>query len=150
VVVIQPHYGQAFYLLSKSLQQEGRNDEARAAWKHSLAIDPNDRESVYALALAVRQSDPQESKRLLAHFADLQHEKEREDRLNAQVSTLGNHAYMAMQAQNWTTANTLLDQAIEACGQCNLLGDLHKNLGLVDCHRGDLLAGKRELDQACT
>jgi tetratricopeptide (TPR) repeat protein len=148
VVALQPRNGQALCLLGKSFQQQGRQAEAKAAWERALAIDPNDRESVYALALALRQTNPEESKRLLAHFADLQRQKEKNDQLGAQVSTLGNHAYVAMQAQDWPTATSLLGQAIAVCGQCNLLGDLHKNLGLVDCHVGDMAAAKRELDQA--
>jgi len=148
VVALQPRNWQAFYLLGKSFQQQGRQDEAIAAWRHAVAINPDDRESVYALALVLRQSNPQESKRMLVHFADLQQQKEKNDQLSSQVSTLGNHAYVAMQAQDWPTATSFLDKAIAICGQCNLLGDLHKNLGLVDCHRGDLAAAKRELDQA--
>ena len=148
VVSLQPRNARAYALLAKSLQQQSRLDEAREAWRRTLDINPDDSPTVYMAARSLARSDPAESKRLMARFLDLQKLKEETDRISAAVSSLGNQANLAMQTQNWAAAKALLDQAITECGECNLIADLHKNLGLTECHQGDLVTGKRELDLA--
>lgn len=148
VVLLQPRNAPAFTLLGKTLQHTGRQAEACDAWRKSLAIDPDDGPTVYLLSQALRRIDPAERTRLLARFQDIQQRKQELDHQGAQVSGLGNQAYLAMERQDWATADTLLRQAIDLCGQCALLGDLRKNLGLNACHRGDLAAGKQELTEA--
>jgi hypothetical protein len=50
-----------------------------------------------------------------------------------------------MQAQEWPEAVRQLKEAIEACGECSVRVDLHKRLGLVFCHAGNLDSGEKEL-----
>jgi tetratricopeptide (TPR) repeat protein len=122
VVALQPRNARAYALLAKSLDRQSRPVEAREAWHHALAINPDESETVYMAARAMGHSDPAESKRLLAHFLELQKNKEENDRVAATVSSLGNQAYVAMQAEKWAAARELLDQAVTACGQCSLIG----------------------------
>ena len=51
-------------------------------------------------------------------------------------------------ARDWNQAVSQLEQAVQVCGNCPSLGDLHKNLGLIYCRSGDLEKGERELRMA--
>jgi Flp pilus assembly protein TadD len=47
--------------------------------------------------------------------------------------------------QDWPQAIAQLKQAIEICGNCSALPQLHKELGLIYYHSGDLKNGRAEL-----
>lgn len=111
-------------------------------------IDPDNSEATYALSQALRHSDPPESERLLKRFQLLHDQAVQNNQLVETVKGMGNQAIEAMQRQDWKSAAGFLDEAITLCGQCPLLGDLHKDLGLNACHSGDLDTGQRELTQA--
>jgi hypothetical protein len=64
------------------------------------------------------------------------------------IKGLGNRGIEAMEQQDWPSAINLFKQAISLCGQCTILGDLEKNLGLAACHSGDFDTGQRELTEA--
>jgi Flp pilus assembly protein TadD len=48
-------------------------------------------------------------------------------------------------AHDWPQAIVQLKQAIEICGNCSTLPQLHKELGLIYYHSGDLKNGRAEL-----
>ena len=48
-------------------------------------------------------------------------------------------------AHDWPQAIAQLKQAIEICGNCSALPQLHKELGLIYYHSGDLKDGRAEL-----
>ena len=106
-----------------------------------LAINPSSSEATYGLGQAVRRTDPQESERLLQRFRTL---KQRENQLE-DVKSLGNRAYVAINKGQWSDAVSSLQEAIRQCGKCEVLADLHKDLGLALCHSGKLTEGKEEL-----
>ena len=54
----------------------------------------------------------------------------------------------AYNARNWTQAIEDLKEALQICGNCRFSAELHRNLGLVCCHKGDIEVGKRELETA--
>ena len=48
-------------------------------------------------------------------------------------------------AHDWPQAIIQLKHAIEICGNCGQLPQLHKDLGLIYYHSGDLKNGRAEL-----
>jgi Flp pilus assembly protein TadD len=141
VVRLQPENEKAINLLGQSLMNESKEAEAIAAWRHVLKLDPNSSEATYSLALALRNTDDAESKRLMQRF----HQLQEQDKHLHQINTLGNEAYEAMNNHQWPQAITLLRQAIDLCGECSLQAALHKDLGLSLCQSGDLHTGETEL-----
>ena len=73
--------------------------------------------------------------------------KQRDDQLE-HVKSLGNQAYVAMNKGQWSEAISCLSEAINQCGDCEVLADLHKDLGLALCHSGSIAEGKKELQIA--
>ena len=141
VVARQPDNGQAYFLLDQTLQALNREEEAVAAFRRAMVINPAAEEPVYALYQAQREKDPAEASRMLEKFNQLRAEKQRTD----QARNLGNRGWEAMQRQSWDDAITALRQAIDVCGKCVLQAGLHQRLGLAECHAGNLDAGESEL-----
>jgi len=50
--------------------------------------------------------------------------------------------------RDWPGAITQRDEALKLCGTCNLGPELHKHLGLIYWHSGDLADGRAELLKA--
>ena len=61
------------------------------------------------------------------------------------ANTLGNFALASAAAPDWPKAIDQLKEAISACGQCDSLAPLHKDLGLIYCRSGDYKNGRIEL-----
>ncbi len=135
-------------LLGQCLAYQSRHAAAVETWRRVLAIDPDDLKTTYLLSQALRQSDPAESSRLLARFHSMHDNQDQIDKQMESIKSLGNRGVEAMQQQEWPSAIDFFEQAIRMCGQCTLLGDLKKNLGLAACHSGDLDTGQRELMEA--
>jgi tetratricopeptide (TPR) repeat protein len=144
VVRLQPRNEKALRLLADGLLSQGRRQESIAMWRRLLKINPNSREAAYGLSRALRTTDPQESMRMLQRFLAL---KQRDDQLE-HVKSLGNQAYVAMNKGQWSEAISCLSEAINQCGDCEVLADLHKDLGLALCHSGSIAEGKKELQIA--
>jgi len=145
---IEPENITYLRLLGQCFTYQSLHAAAVEAWSRVLAIDPNDPKTTYLLSQALRQSDPTESSRLLARF---QSEHDKQDQIDKQmesIKSLGNRGVEAMEQQEWPTAINFFKQAISMCGQCTILGDLEKNLGLAACHIRDLDTGQRELTEA--
>ncbi|HVH50076.1 MAG TPA: hypothetical protein VM781_00295, partial [Candidatus Bathyarchaeia archaeon] len=61
---------------------------------------------------------------------------------------LGNFALASAAAHDWPQAISQLKEGIQVCGHCTALGQLHKDLGLIYLHSGDVQDGLDELQQA--
>jgi tetratricopeptide (TPR) repeat protein len=141
---VQPRNEKALNLLGESLLNQSKVTESIAVWRRLLTIDPDSSEATYSLSQALRATDPEESKRLLARYHSLQERKKQLDR----VQSLGNQAYEAMNKRNWPEAITALREAIGLCEDCKEQAHLHKDLGLALCNSGDLPGGAAELHVA--
>jgi len=141
---VQPRNEKALNLLGESLLNQSKVTESIAVWRRLLTIDPDSSEATYSLSQALRATDPEESKRLLARYHALQERKKQLDR----VQSLGNQAYEAMNKRNWPEAITALREAIGLCEDCKEQAHLHKDLGLALCNSGDLPGGAAELHVA--
>lgn len=131
----------AWQLLGQCLDAESKHDEAIRAWRHALSITPNSSQVLWNLGRALKASDPQESARLLKQFDEIQKTNKVLDRAN----TLNNDAVLAMQQGDWAAAEQKLEEALQMCANCTADRDLHKNLGLVYCHAGQIDRGEKEL-----
>ncbi len=141
VVKLQPRNSTAWHVLAQSLQHEARSQEAIVAWREAIAIAPENTQALWSLSRALRPQDPAEADRLMKRFENVQKERRIVDR----AQTLANDAVASMQAQDWPEAVRQLKEAIAACGDCSVLMDLHKRLGLAHCHAGNLDDGEKEL-----
>jgi protein O-GlcNAc transferase len=144
VIRLQPDNEKALNLLGQSLFDESKEQEAVAVWRRVLRINPDSSEATYSLSLALRNTEPQESKRLMARFHELQ---EREKLLH-QVNTLGNQAYTEINDRRWPEAIATLREGIRLCGDCQMQATFHKDLGLALCYSGELHEGETELRTA--
>ena len=145
---IEPENTTYLRSLGQCFIYQSRNAAAIEAWRRVLAINPDDSKTTYLLSQALRRSDPAESSRLLARFQSMHDRQQRIDRQMESIKGLGNRGIEAMEQQDWPSAINLFKQAISMCGQCTILGDLEKNLGLAACHSGDFDTGQRELTEA--
>ena len=98
----------------------------------------------YNLARLLMKSDPEEAKRLQARFQELQAQQHIMDR----AQTFGNFALTSADAHDWPQAIAHLKEALQVCGNCSALPQLHKDLGLIYCHSGDYTNGRKELLEA--
>lgn len=140
-IKLRPDNATAWVQLGHLLNDEHRESEAIASWRNALAINPRYSEAIYSLALALKRTDPVESKKLIERIQEV----ERDQRTIDQVSLTGNLANAKMAGTDFKGAIDDLKNAIVLCGRCELLGALKKNLGLAYCHAGQLNAGEREL-----
>jgi tetratricopeptide (TPR) repeat protein len=138
---LRPDKATAWVQLGHLLNDEHRESEAIAAWRRALALNPRYSEAIYSLALALKRTDPVESKKLIVRIQEV----ERDQRTIDQINLMGNQANAKMSGADYKGAIDDLKNAIVLCGRCELLGTLNKNLGLAYCHAGQLDAGEREL-----
>lgn len=114
VVRLQPRNEKSLSLLANSLMNQSKRTESILVWRRVLKINPNSIQATYALAQALRRTDPQESRQLLERLRAL---KQRDNQID-QVKKLGNQAYVAMNNGQWTEAVSPLREAIKQCGDC--------------------------------
>lgn len=141
VVKLQPRNAMAWHLLGQCLEHESQTQAAIAAWRQALAIEPNYSQALWALARAVKPSDPGEAARLMSRYGEVQKDRHIVD----EAGTLGNNALAAGAAHDWPEAIGQFRRAIEVCGDCAIKAELHKKLGLTACQMGDIDAGEKEL-----
>ena len=144
VVAVEPNNGDALYMLGQNLARMEKPGEAIEQWKHVLAVNPGHAEALYNLSRALAKSAPAEASRYQQQFKELQQKRQITDR----AEMLGNFAITAAAARDWAQAVEQFKEALEVCGECRSLGDLHKNLGLIYCKSGDLAKGRLELEAA--
>lgn len=131
----------AWHLLGQCLESESKHSDAIAAWKQALAIDPQYTQTLWTLGHALKESDPQESAKLLERFEELQ----KQNKILGRAGTLNNDAAALMRQGDWDGAGAKLKEAQQICANCAVSRDIHKNLGLLYCHAGDLDRGEKEL-----
>jgi tetratricopeptide (TPR) repeat protein len=146
VVKLQPANKVAWYLLGQSFEHESRSQEAIGAWKQAIAIDADYTQALFSLSRALRPVNAAEADRLMNRFAAVQKQRRIVDR----AETLANDAVASMQAHQLPEAIRQLNEALEACGDCQVKGELHKKLGLIHCQAGNLDNGEKELRLAQT
>jgi tetratricopeptide (TPR) repeat protein len=141
VVKLQPRNATAWNLLGQSLEYGSQTQAAIAAWRHAVAIDPDNSQALWSLARAIKPADPDEAARLMVRYREVQEKR----RIADEAGTLGNDALAAGVAHDWPEAIRKFQKAIEVCGDCAIKADLHKKLGLIDCQMGDIESGEKEL-----
>lgn len=143
-VNLDPKNADARYLLGQELLQKGDSSGAIEQWRKAIEIQPDNMQALYNLSRLLRKTDAAESERLQAKAQQLTSEEHIMDR----AQMLGNLALSAASAHDWTGAISQLKEALQVCGQCSALALLHKDLGLIYCHSGDLKDGHAELLEA--
>jgi len=141
LVKLRPESDRDFFFLGRSLAEQSRHDEAIAALRRAVALNPHAGDALYMLAMEVKRQDPAEGRGLMQQFAAVRDEDAKLD----SVKTLGNRAYTASQSKDWPEAISLLRQALSVCGDCSVAAGLHRNLGLALCESGNLQEGAQEL-----
>jgi tetratricopeptide (TPR) repeat protein len=141
LVALEPGNADALYVLGQDDMQLGNSAEAVADWKRVLQINPERGEALYNLSRLLARSDPADARRYQARFTELQQKR----RITERADMLGNFAIASAAARDWVQAVSQLEEALAVCGECASRADLHKNLGLIYCHSGDLKDGMAEL-----
>jgi tetratricopeptide (TPR) repeat protein len=143
-VALNPQNPDALYKLGQVLLRKGDRAEAITAWRQVIAIRPDYGEALYNLFRLLAKDEPEEAKSLQDRFESLQAKEHIMDR----AQTLGNFALASAAAGDWPQAISQLKEGLQLCGDCSALALLHKDLGLIYCHSGDLKNGLAELLQA--
>jgi tetratricopeptide (TPR) repeat protein len=141
---LDPKNPDTLFVLGQELLHAGDRDGALAQWRKVIQINPEHGEALYNLSRQLAQSDPEEAKRMQTRFEALQERKQIMDR----AQTLGNFALASAAAHDLPQAISQLKEGIEVCGSCTALGQLHKDLGLIYLHSGDIHEGLQELREA--
>jgi tetratricopeptide (TPR) repeat protein len=131
-------------MLASSLQNQGRTADAIPELRIALAIDPNSTQAIYKLSRALHTTDPEESMRLRGQFDRLKAQKSVVDQAKEQA----NEAFRAFKVQDWRESVRLFSEALETCGDCEIEGALHRDLGLTLCRDGQIERGAEELRKA--
>ena len=118
--------------------------EQFSAFRSSCEFSQHGRTGLYNLAQALAKAGKPEAKEYTVRFNALEQERQLTDR----VQQLGNFGLEAANARNWPQAVEDLNEALRICGVCRFSADLHRNLGLIYCRKGDVENGKRELETA--
>lgn len=143
-VALNPQNPDALYRLGQGLLRKGERAEAITQWRQVIAINPDYGEALYNLSRLLAKDEPEEAKRLQERFDRLQAQEHVMDR----AQTLGNFALASAAARDWPQAISQLKEGLQLCGNCSALALLHKDLGLIYCHSGDLKNGLAELLEA--
>jgi tetratricopeptide (TPR) repeat protein len=141
LVVLEPRNAAAQFVLGQNLLQVGKREEAIRRWKIALEADPENREVLLALAQTLDKAGSPEAKRYRDRLEALEKTRGFSDR----VQRLNDSALEAANARNWPQAVAQMGEALEACGQCQQLPILHRNLGLIYARAGDIPNSEREL-----
>lgn len=144
VVATQPDNVTAWYFLGQCLQQLGKEPEAIVAWRRAAAINPGYTPALWSLTRALARRDATESGLFNAQLKDAIKKAHSLD----EAELAANNGIAAMQAHDWPGAIKGLKDAIRVCGDCAQTASLHKALGLIFCHAGDLDSAEKELHTA--
>lgn len=143
-IAARPDNAEAEFMLGKELERKGDSAGAAQCWRKAIELRPQYSEALYSLARVLSKTNPDEAKRLQAQFEHLQEEQHIMDR----AQSLGNFALASADAHDWPQAVSQLKEAIQVCGNCSARPQLHKDLGLIYCHSGDMKSGRAELLEA--
>jgi tetratricopeptide (TPR) repeat protein len=143
-VRLQPKNAMAWYMLGQCFEKLSDPAKTTAVWRKAIEADPGFTQALISLARALQTSDPMESERLRARYAEVQKKRRVLDR----ADTLANNGIESASAHDWPGAIQQMQEAIRACGDCAAKADLHRKLGIIDCQAGDLSNGEKELLEA--
>lgn len=144
LVRLRPEQAKAWFLLARNAEEQSDDALAISSYRRALEIDPNNGEVMYRLSRLLRKSNPAEAQSLQKSFL----EGRKNDATLEQAKSLGNKAYVASAAHDWHRSITLLQQALDVCGNCSIAAGLHKNLGLSFCQSGNTTEGENELRES--
>ena len=144
VVKLDSNNVKAHIRLANNLLYQNRTAEAIAELRAALAIDPNSTQVLYKLSRALHSIDPKESEELRTRFDRLKAQNSVVDQAKAQA----NEAFHAFTVQDLRESARLFSEALETCGDCEIEGALHRDLGLTLCRDGQLERGAEELRRA--
>jgi tetratricopeptide (TPR) repeat protein len=144
LVTLEPSSSDAQLLLGRNLLLLGKTDEAIHHLQISVGANPNNEDALYALAQALNKVGNPEAKVFLERFQTLKQQREVDDR----IQKLGSYGLEAANAKDWPQAVKDFKEALELCGQCTSAEDLHRNLGLIYVLKGEVEAGRGELETA--
>ncbi|MGD0126194.1 MAG: tetratricopeptide repeat protein [Terriglobia bacterium] len=145
---------EAHYNLGLSLARLGQTEEGIKQLREAAQLKPEAPEAAYELGLLLSKSGSaqagqsefqklqavkEEGRRAsradtveyLARFNQLENQRQ----LSDWAQRLGNFGLEAYNARNWTQAIEDLKDALQIRGDCRFSADLHRNLGLVYCHK---------------
>ena len=141
---VYPEDVDTLFVLGQELLHTGDRAGAIAQWRKVIKLSPDHGQALYNLSRQLAQSDPEEAKSLQVRFERLNQQKQILD----QSETLGNFALSSAAAHDWPQAISQLKEGLRLCGNCRAKGQLHKDLGLIYCHSGDMKSGLVELLEA--
>jgi tetratricopeptide (TPR) repeat protein len=141
VVALEPANPDAHYLLAQALVKLGKTNEAVREWSNILELQPDQVEALYNLCHALGKSDPVRSR----EYDDRLLKLEQRLGINNEPERLQSFALFAANERDWPDAVQQLLEAIRICGNCGCSASLHRNLGLIYLHSGNVEAGEREL-----
>jgi len=141
---IFPEDVDTLFVLGQELLHTGDRAAAIAQWRKVIKFNPDHGQALYNLSRQLAQSDPEEAKDFQSRFEALNQQKQISD----QSETLGNFALTSAAAHDWPQAISQLKEGLKLCGNCRAKAQLHKDLGLIYCHSGDMKNGLAELLEA--
>jgi tetratricopeptide (TPR) repeat protein len=144
VVKLEPGKIKAHIMLANIFLDQSRMNEAVAELRLALVIDPNSASALYKLSRCLHTNDPEESQKFRAQFDRLK----TQSLVVNQAKALANEAVHAYTVNDWRESIRLFGEALETCGDCEIEGALHRNLGLTLCRDGQIEPGGEELRKA--
>lgn len=144
VVKLDSNNVKAHIRLANNLLYQNRTAEGIAELRAALAIDPNSTQALYKLSRSLHSIDPKESEDMRTRFDRLKAQNSVVDQAKAQA----NEAFHAFTVRDFRESVRLLSEALETCGDCEIEGKLHRDLGLTLCHDGQIERGAEELRKA--
>ena len=144
VIALDPGNTEARLYLGRNLLQEGKHEDAITQWKVALKYDPDNLSVLSSLARTLSQQKSPEAQVYLARLQAAQKKEQVSDR----VRELNNFALHAAEQNHWAQAVDQMQQAIDICGQCQEMGVLRKNIGLIYAREGDTRQAQQQLQLA--
>ena len=138
---LDPRNPEAHYMLGREMLNKGDSSGAIREWRKTIELQPEYGEALYNLARLIAKTDPAEAKVLESRLENLQAQRHIMDR----AQMLGNFALASAAAHDWSQAISKMKEALNVCGSCAALSQLHKDLGLIYCRSGDFRNGREEL-----
>jgi tetratricopeptide (TPR) repeat protein len=144
VVELQPDNSEAHFYLGRNRLQEGKKEEAIEQWKKAVELNPENTSALSSLARLLSQEKNPEAGEYLSRLQAVEQKQQQADR----IKELNNFALHSAEQNNWMQAVAQLHEAIDLCRQCDQLGVLRKNIGLIYARAGKVEEARQELQRA--
>lgn len=143
VLALQPHNGNAEYLLGRALAELGKPEEAVTEWQGALIDNRGDPRIYWALAHELPASDPRRAE-YMTQLQAIQGGVQKAD----QAKTMANIGIAEAAAHDWAEAVDKMQRAIQICGSCPIQASLEQNLGLIYAEEGELRKAEQALNRS--